>query len=275
MCKNKTWYGLPQEQVIDFLAPQNEISGLYHYTTMEALINGIIGTSNKKDEEICLWATHCRYLNDPEELKRGELLVGETIKELETKFASYLVAQSIDLSDLVKQYQQRCEEVYMISLSENADSLPMWSMYGNNGHGVAIELYTTIAQRDPNDIFVKCQYRDKRVMGLITDGLKKNQKLAAITISLLPFMWKNQAYEYEKEYRFVTFPNPNSVKYRCKNGIAIPYTEVRFSKELIKSIIIGPSANKELVKNALRKFLNQNNMSQVEIKQSQVPYRVM
>ncbi len=274
MCKNKTWFGFSQKELIDTFAPQIGLNGLYHYTTIDALINGIIGTSNIHDEEVCFWATHCKYLNDPEELKQGAELVKAVCENLNDKFTiEYSNGQSIFTN--IEQYEKRCAEAYMISLSENADSLPMWSMYGNNGHGIAIELSTPIAPQDRNDIMVKCQYKESIVMRMITEWLNKDPKLACIAISLLPFIWKNHAYEYENEFRFVTFPNRDSIKYRCKNGIVIPYLEVRFSKELIKSITIGPSANKELVKESLCKFLSQNKMSHIEIKQSKVPYRVI
>lgn len=46
-------------------------SDLYHYTTIEALYNGILRKDAETDEEICLRSTSALYLNDPEEIKIG------------------------------------------------------------------------------------------------------------------------------------------------------------------------------------------------------------
>lgn len=44
---------------------------LYHYTTIEALFAGILSDKRNDGEEICLWASNCEYMNDPDEIKTG------------------------------------------------------------------------------------------------------------------------------------------------------------------------------------------------------------
>ena len=50
--------------------PDN-LSTLYHYTSIEALLNGIIVNNPSEGKEICLWASNCEYMNDPDEVKTG------------------------------------------------------------------------------------------------------------------------------------------------------------------------------------------------------------
>ena len=51
---------------------------IYHYTNIEALINGIFNLNtvdSEKENDICLWATNCEYLNDPIDSYLGDILM--------------------------------------------------------------------------------------------------------------------------------------------------------------------------------------------------------
>ena len=52
---------------------------LYHYTSIEALINGIVVKNPNVGEEICLRATHNRYMNDPTEFEKGITLLNNLL----------------------------------------------------------------------------------------------------------------------------------------------------------------------------------------------------
>ena len=61
------------DYIQEYLKKPNMSSGLYHYTSIEALYNGIIQQDCKLGQEICLRATNVLYLNDKEEIKIGML----------------------------------------------------------------------------------------------------------------------------------------------------------------------------------------------------------
>ena len=65
-----------------YFALDETVMYLYHYTTVEALINGIVCTSPQNGEELCLRATHNQYMNDPTEFEKGMRLLDEMCKKI-------------------------------------------------------------------------------------------------------------------------------------------------------------------------------------------------
>lgn len=262
------WKELVPEQVNKYLAPQEHLTHLYHYTTMEALVNGIIGLSRKTGKELCLRATHAQYLNDPTELKNGK----DCQRQIFTK-----IAEKIDTSTNGDTFSTQLDKVYnnsfFISFSENDDSLPMWSMYGGNGQGIALEFATPIETDCHSKWLVKCEYDATKMVERANEILSLDQKSGLLYIALFPFILKDAAYSYEKEYRFAGFIPDMPTHYRHKGGLAIPYKEIYFSKDILTGIIIGPAANQKRVEDSLRNFLNAAGMEHVNIKCSSVPYR--
>jgi hypothetical protein len=248
-----------------FLGPGNSVEYLYHYTTVEALVNGIIVKSPKNGDEICLWATHNQYMNDPTEFRLGVNLLKATIKLLEEKGA----ADFKDVNSMLEDYKKL---FFFVCFSEQKDSLPMWNMYGGNGHGVALK-FRRFQQAIDGEWIVKCEYERGNIVHRFSE-LKEQSLLAAITyLSLMPFILKDSAYSHEKETRFVGgFPG-SPTKYRYKNGFAIPYKEIFAEKELLDSIVIGPATNQDEVEQSIRRFLDDNNFQHVKIERSQIPYR--
>ena len=68
---------------------------VYHYTNIDAVINGIIVENPEKDKEILLKATRWTHLNDKNELKSGLELIGGASERLSF------------LSDGLKQYHKK------------------------------------------------------------------------------------------------------------------------------------------------------------------------
>ena len=102
------------------------IEHLYHYTNYNSFINGIVKDNREKDKEICLWATHCKHLNDPLEVILGQNRFNKIIKDENTKEKLSVIFKNDKL----------------ICFSKKKDFLPMWSMYGNNGSGIMLSLNT-------------------------------------------------------------------------------------------------------------------------------------
>lgn len=256
---------LTSKQVMEYFGAQPTVDSWYHYTSLDALINGIIGQNPEPQKEICLWATHSQYMNDPSEFSMG-------ISLIDSMYDILGINNNTDLQQkwsCTKEFYKSC---FLTCFSENADSLPMWNMYGNNGQGVALEFHKGMPEVD-NEYILKCEYTPDSIIQRIKDLKPKGTEYIATYIALLPFILKHSAYQYENEIRYVSnFPNIPT-HFRCKNGKLILYKKVYLEKGLLKSVTIGPSANSELLENSLRLFLNERGFENIPIKKSIIPYR--
>lgn len=106
---------------------------IYHYTTVDALL----GILNEK-EKICLWATDYRYLNDPYELTTGTNIAKQLLPDIENtlRISPKNSISARFTKDNLLNFNYFSSMI--ISLSENADSLPMWGMYGKHGKGIGL-----------------------------------------------------------------------------------------------------------------------------------------
>ena len=101
-----------------FGAPQDK--PLYHYTSLDALVNGLIRQTNENESVVCFRATHCNYLNDPMELAIGQFFTSD--------FLARMFPQKTK-KEWFQDLRQRYNDIYSISFSLKKDSLPMWNMY--------------------------------------------------------------------------------------------------------------------------------------------------
>lgn len=274
----------PHLKITDFV-PDAQI--LYHYTSIEALFGGIIVRQLQTDKEICLWMSNCQYMNDPEELNTG------------IRFASDILNISPDILEKhASEYQQIKDNLYITSFSAASDCLPMWAMYGKNGNGIALGFNKEIIEATVPSLY-KCVYvtesnkarLQSEISALIENADPKDienlpdsagkifiQMFANIVNSLAfyivsCFYCKNPAYIYEQEIRSVLLTE-ESAKYRINNNLIIPYIEQYFPKSALKEIWIGPTNDMNRATYSLRKYLDHMGFNEVEIKQSQVPYRI-
>lgn len=266
------------ESILKLIIPDEKI--LYHYTSIDALFGGIIVKDNPQpNKEICLWATNCLYMNDPEELNTGMQFAHEVLN-----IPSNNSMQS--LNERVK------KDVHIVSFSSAIECLPMWNMYGKNGHGLALGFDTKIL----NNIYslYKCIYATetikeeiKRVVVKINgqkdwwkqvkleNVLSYNFNSADFIFRLYLMLWlsgKNSAYIYEEEIRWL-FLKRDNIKYRLRDNLIVPYVEQYIPKSALKEIWIGPTNDMDRSVRSLRMYLDHMGFNDVEIKQSKVPYR--
>ncbi len=260
---------------------ESDATILYHYTSIDALFGGIIVKNNPlPGKEICLWATNCCYMNDPEDLNTGIELAHEVL--------------DIPLDESEQTIREQAKDkIHIISFSSAIDCLPMWRMYGKNGYGLALGFDTTILKTTIG--LSKCIYaNDFLKKKLKSEILKwkdlpkdwwKNSKgenilskifdCSANMLSVYILLWvlgKNPAYEYEQEVRWF-FPANEIIKYRLKNNLIVPYVEQYLPKSALKEIWIGPNNDMNRAIQSLRMYLDHMGFNDVEIKQSKVPYR--
>ena len=259
---------------------------IYHYTSIDALLNGILVIEPKQYEEICLWATHSDYLNDKTEIKFSSKLIDNKIK----KFCNGKFYQTYnEIKEL-----ENDKEIHILSFSKTVDSIPMWSMYGKNGKGIMLgfNFYS-------DDLEIKCSYLDKKDLSAYLDVIinkllqysnedKVNFESIKILVELYMqrFAIKSKHFEYEKEIRMIINPNNtleqtiddsipySQVNFRIKDNILTPYFKYYFSKNELVELWIGPTQNKKLSNNSLRKYLDKYGFSHTKIINSSCPLRL-
>lgn len=259
---------------------------IYHYTSLDALINGIIVPNPIQYKEICLWATHSDYLNDKTEITFSSDLVNNKIK----KFCNGKFYQTyIELKNIKED-----KETHILSFSRSVDCLPMWSMYGKQGKGIMLGF-----DFPSDDLEIKCSYMKKEDVSAFIDSVlnklllfddgndKPNFEQTKILGELYNqrFAIKSKCFEYKKEIRMIIDPNktlkqiinksnPNSqVSFRIVDNLLTPYFKFYFQKKALVELWIGPTQNQTLSSNSLRKFLDKNGFNHTKIKNSDCPLR--
>lgn len=293
---------LPLKNYMNSMLEKPNNSDIYHYTTIEALYNGILRKEAKVDEEICLRSTSALYLNDPEEIKIG------------LSFIEKLLYGNSDGKILDKQsdVMDSCSEYFITSFSQDGDNLPMWNMYAANAAGIALRFDKEIIK---DDYWLKCIYYDETIQVELEEILDKFEnvetdnkeeddeygKYRELTIFVLILMFvlilrdeecsnkimseyapiimfafslKHPSYSYEKEVRLMsTISDKDKIKHRFKNNLIIPYLEKYFPKKALKEIIVGPNNDMERTIYSLEKYLKHIGFEHVKVTPSKVPYR--
>lgn len=249
---------------------------LYYYTSLGSLM-GILNHNRTKEEgqEICIWASHYKYLNDKTEVLFGRKVVEQMKKEAKMQ---------IKPNDFGN-------NAFILSFSMCCNSLPMWSMYGKNGDGIMLAL-------DAESIFTllsplyKCSYckstgvLSERINSVKKDFLKFSSDSSesdspgdsskwSILLGILPYLIKSHYFSYEKEVRVVTYNRfgKDTVLYRETNNIIVPYIEKFLPISALKYIMVGPTLNPKLTKDAIVRYLDSCGYDKVGVKVSQIPYR--
>lgn len=231
---------------------EKEPQMLYHYTTLGALTNGILGKNRQKNEEICLWASDYRYMNDPEEIKTGQEILQSVLKQ--KKYQNFQMGGN----EL---------DYYFTSFSELADNSYMWKKYGDKGKGVSLGFDASILKQ-----WLCLHNADLRKVNYVNKLCPIKEDNINIICGNIPRMKNKREWSKEKEYRIIKIEynvqdtdKDNSDKkqfcddicFRCNNtnGDIIPYFKLYFPLQALKEIYIGPKLNPDKIKDSLTKFL--------------------
>ena len=254
--------------VTQHFGPSDNIKTFYHYTTMKALVEGIIVEDPIPNKEICMWATHCAYMNDSMEVQIGIDAIVDFFYNQQKKIYQGLL-KDIYRKSFEKGISNQWRYRFIISFSKETDSLPMWKMYSDSGRGIAIEFFRDGFPLTDKDKLLQCYYAKTNLLRMLdSTGIDKN-----VAYAYIPSVMKNKAYKYEKEIRLIGIFENEEELYRVKNGITIPYKKVYFPKTQIKSITIGPSIDKKIAETSLKRLLCKRGFDHVIIKHSKIPYR--
>ena len=127
---------------------------VYHYTSIETL-EKILSATSKENPVVMLRATHSNFLNDGTENTLGCMILPKCIRQIEEDLnvaekdrISFLfedlrfIQYAVDHQKMFDDHAEVLHSNFVISFSKDADSLVMWSMYGNKGDGVALGFET-------------------------------------------------------------------------------------------------------------------------------------
>lgn len=275
-----------------------------------------------RDGHFVFWASSIYAMNDPSEFLYGYDVLMKKIQEYEDNNQIEKQYQLSTIWDnppigvdnkeqhLLNALEELNDVPYILSFSHEGDSLPMWNMYGGNGHGINLCFRSAIPHVKEgidffkptiDDIVITDSLRtydvsyghfpDNKVsifnkmykeltMGI--KGLNKKElfdkKITSIATFLVVFgaMIKDKAYEYESEARFIERQQDLSkVKFRTStNGHIIAYIEKGIPLTNLRSITIGPCSDYSTVRMFIKAELSKHLPDNIQIEKSSVPYRI-
>jgi len=90
-------------------------------------------------------------------------------------------------------------------------------------------------------------------------------------MDLMPF-YKDQTFKEEEEIRVASISN-ETLYFKCSGNLLKPYRRLEFEQDALKEIIIGPTSNIEQCELGVNLFLQSQNIGNVTVKRSEIPYR--
>ena len=269
-----------------------EVPYVYHYTSLDALFNGMLLEQPVNGMQICLWASSVLCVNDTQEVRIGFDFVRDHIVKIE------------DTNDDVDVMTEMMAGYYVTSFSLLRDSLLMWRGYAKNATGISICFDVNVLRQYAKDSLMKCIYLTPemldRIRSYIKDskpvsctfgqfalvcfvlliGLSKSkdkEKVAGRISAFWDFLMslKNMDYIDENEVRlFVVEENSNAKSRVREQKEVVEYVERFFPKEAIVEIMVGPNnADKEKTAFFIKRYLHRIGMSHVKVTTSGLHYR--
>ncbi|MCM0648650.1 DUF2971 domain-containing protein [Clostridium swellfunianum] len=275
---------------------------LYHYTS----INGLMGILEEKSFRI----SQANFLNDSLEIKYIKECVRNTIEGMNIKNSELFD----ELCDYIGMAEHEfnwdpsfwANNAYILSLSENPDSLMLWSYYSKfDGYNLGIDFYKLLHSCDRDRIInlhgkvIYDEYeQSRRVRDKINGILDIYNKYAAclpdgdlrtirkhlierfiLKMGIYSLFFKHPSFKHEEEYRLVSniYLDLNP-KFRNSNGVIIPYIQLPIEKGNflpVKTITIGPKNNIDIAEKGVKNFIQSigYNSSDIKVNKSKVPLR--
>ena len=178
----------------------------------------------------------------------------------------------------------------------DSDSLPMWNYYSNNiskvgtGYNIGLNSYyisekACLAKVVYNDDEKK-KAIEKYILKINSKEIDDKElenccKLIPNFLANCAMIFKSNCFNYENEARLIIdIPKSeikNRVKYRVKNGMFIPYIELKFNPLVLKSVKIGPlscaKGDEILQKGIIKEMITNMGYKNFDVSNSDVPIR--
>lgn len=258
-------------------------NSLFHYTDIAAIASIV---KNKR-----MWLSNTAFLNDSQELIEGynvlsaqlDIFIAELkSKEVEVPRGAWVIKGAFDSAT-----EAGCDHnIFTCSFSRAANLLSQWRAYGS----FAIEFSRSQLERKYN--LYECVYNDDEKISKAKSILVEHSDSLSVGLDddfedaldvrfekFLVFMktagmFKNKNFGAESEVRIIEAGyHAEEILYRACGDYLVPYIELIVPKESIVSIHIGPIANQALAEASLVSLLRSNDMLNVTIVRSDIPYR--
>ncbi len=209
------------------------------------------------------------------------------------------------------------QRYYIFCTSEQRDALNMWNYYVKGGNyqgynlGIAInsiiKSFSAIKKNNIELLYGKVLYNESEQIRYLKEGILNIDNLLRNELEgvddlqwrdesydkakgqILDFLesarlfFKDQAFESEKEFRFIIKLPTNysktdheaiNIGYDVKGGIIVPHCTLNIRKESFKSVTLSPMLDKELAEQGLTRFLTDCGYEdRIDINQSNIPIR--
>lgn len=276
-----------------YIAQMEKGEKLYHYTTIDALINIV----SRKE----LWVTKWDYLNDIDEFRVAldvcvAVLKEEKVKPEVIQAVVKCVNESVHGDSLSNAY-------YILSFSFDEDSQLLWSNYSNyDGVNIEIDFAKFIENLNHNMLWhglvnydfesqKEClrktfydEFIDIDDFGKIKslneinrlEGREYEMLISHMSVicELYSMFFKRGCFEGENEYRFVFgTEKKQEISFRSKNRMVIPYIKKQVeSIDFITRITIGPTNQIDITSKGISELLHYYQRD-VDIVKSEIPLR--
>ena len=276
------------------VAPTN-ISTLWHYTTFTSF--------QKIIESGTIRASEMSFLNDSTEYWHVNQVLHAVLKRLRSSRPDLMGLIDLVLNGMPPENYRNTVQIYTFCMCAYGDLLSQWRAYGAHGNGVSIGFdiqemrgiikppynlnpcgYLSESGAEIEDLCEK-MLNDLRVE-INKNGAEYFNKFMRELLMLIkiraPFM-KNIGFFEENEWRLAYFGG----------GIDSVDDEIFFAREHcfsvarslnvktesgllpISKVIIGPSDFSNRSRQVVDEFLNRNNYSDVDVRVSNLPYRML
>lgn len=219
-----------------------------YYTTLNNLNYILPNAADNKDDIGKISIMNVSYMNDPSE--------GMILNDL------------LKLRKSSKKEKAKIPSVYLKSFTNQIDSLPMWSMYSNDGRGLCVvvdlkemlnkygnklNIYKVAYVNDKgkdfeinageNETINSRLKKDVESLVKITKDIKVDSYYLKEIIGNIAYLFKSSYYSYEEEIRML-YIDPFDVEYTNKKDIANGIVPMLYHKMevpiIIKRLILGP-----------------------------------
>lgn len=264
-------------------------SRLYHYTSVESFC-GILATGQ-------LWMTSYRHLTDPTEYFYSDDLIKECLSESKSNINS----EEYSILNTYLGFEGGPADKaspFVLSFSEECDSLYQWRAYADDGAGVSIgiepsldgdryyrNLTKVVYRRNDQQRLIQQVIHEyiqicEKYRGCKVDAFKTTFQLY-LAIMHLRIGFKHEAYSIEREWRYANYPMGFQTKFRWekRRGLVEYFPDGKYQNQdgllPIREIWLGAKIDVGHGMEYVKKLLAQHNYNPelILIRQSKVPLR--
>lgn len=276
-----------------YIAQMEKGEKLYHYTTIDALIN--IVSQNE------LWITKWDYLNDIDEFRVALDVCVEILKE--EKIKPEIIQEVVNCVKEDLYLDSFSQDYFILSFSCDNDSQLLWSNYSNyDGVNLEIDFEKFIGSLNHKMLWhglvnynfesqIEClrktfyheflnieEFGKLKSLSEINRLKGKEYEMLVMHMSVIcdlySMFFKRDCFAGEKEYRFVfSRERKQEISFRNKNRIVIPYIKKQMENiDCITGITIGPTNQVDIAEKGIRELSHYYN-KEVDISKSKIPLR--